>query len=350
MTGTKHLVVGPAEHGVVRFAEQVVGALNPGEPPVRTTWRQLREDPAAVLAPLGGGSLVHTQYTDRLFGPRCEESADLFKIVGQVLARKGCRLSVTLHDLPPGPGELTAGEEPLQTRRASAYRRVAGSCAGVIVSSEHERTRLSTVLTTAGPPVVVIPLPIDRVHSGPVQARPVRDVTVLGFLYPGKGHREVLQAMVKLPADISMTALGRPSEGHEDLVPELRRQAGAAGRTLRVTGFVPDHALTPALHAAGIPVAPYCQVSASGSIATWLGAGRRPLVPDIAYTREVEHRCPGALWRYDPRGEDGSLTSLPEALADAVAHPERTWLGATTVGPDSAHVMARYADALRGWS
>lgn len=350
MTGerTGHLVVGPVEHGVVRFAEQVVRGLKGDCPVVRTTWVELRADAASALAPFAGCRLVHIQYTDRLFGQRCEDSAELFTDVADLLRRNGSHSSVTLHDLPPTPAELPAGEWPLQARRAAAYRDVVGACTGVVVCSEHERARLATALGTAGPPTVVIPLPIDRIPTGPVPVGAVRDVAVLGFLYPGKGHREVLAAMASLPTGISLTALGRPSEGHEDLVPELQRLAGAAGRTLRVTGFLPDEALTPALHAAGIPIAPHTQVSASGSIATWLGAGRRPLVPDVAYTRELEQRCPGALWRYGTGG--GTLPTLADALADAVARPQLSWLGDVEVGPGSAQVMAAYAAALRGWS
>nr|MBA3524878.1 hypothetical protein [Geodermatophilaceae bacterium] len=140
---------------------------------------------------------------------------------------------------------------------------------------------------------------------------------------------------------LALTAIGRAADGHGDLVPDLRELAHAAGRAVTVTGFVPDAELPARLRAAGVPVAPHRTVSASGSISTWLGAGRRPLVPDIPYTREIERRCPGALWIYH---------DLASALADAMADPGRTWLGDTPVGPSTATVAAAYAKVLAGWA
>jgi glycosyltransferase involved in cell wall biosynthesis len=244
-------------------------------------------------------------------------------------------VSATLHDLPIVP-PAGAPVDPLALRRTAAYRRVALACAGVVVNSRHEQERLAAILGGACPPVTVIPLPVDPPADRRPDPRPVRNVAVLGFLYPGKGHDEVLRAVAALPPEIMMTALGRPSDGHEDLAGELQQLARSLHRTLEVTGFVPDAELPAALHAAGVPVAPHRTVSASGSIATWLGAGRRPLVPDVAYTRELEQRCPGALWLYPP-----DAAGLTGCLLAAVAHPEQTWLGEVAVGPSTA---------LAGWS
>lgn len=338
-----HLVVGPAKHGVVRFARDVITGLRgngAAGPVVETTAAELRRDLHGVLAPLSGAPLVHVQYTDRLFGARCEQSAELFLAVSTALKHRRSRLSATLHDLPGAP------TDDLARRRAAAYRRVASACVGLVVCSRHERARLVDFAGDLAdvPPVRIVPLPIDSDSDRRPDPRPVTDVVVLGFLYPGKGHDEVLEAMAGLPPGITMTALGRPSDGHADLVAELQQLAGALRRSLRVSGFVPDRDLRSALRAAGVPVAPHRTVSASGSIATWLSAGRRPLVPDMAYTRELVERCPDALWLY------GDGPGLVDALAAAVSHPERTWLGDVAVGPSTAQVASAYAAVLAGWS
>ncbi|MDQ3456902.1 MAG: hypothetical protein M3513_15900 [Actinomycetota bacterium] len=346
MSRTGHLLVGEAEHGVVRFGTDLVGALmhrHAVGPVVRTSWPELRADAAAVLAPLQGCPLVHTQYTDRLFGARCEDSAELVEWIAAALATRGSWLSVTLHDLPGTAAETPAADEALRRRRYVVYRRIAAACTGVVVCSRHERRRLEALADELRR-VEVIPLPVQPPGPPPEEIRPARDVTVLGFLYPGKGHDEVLRAMAGLPSSYGLTVLGRPSDGHDDLVGTLQTVAAAAGRCLHVTGFVPDAELPEALHRAGVPVAPHRQVSASGSIATWLGAGRRPLVPDVPYTRELTERYPGALWRY---GDEGSLST---ALREAVAEPERTWLGGDRVGPSPAEVAAAYDGVLTAWS
>ncbi|MEI4270290.1 glycosyltransferase [Klenkia sp. LSe6-5] len=288
--GVEHLLVGPPEHGVTRYA------------------RELAEAAGGT-----GPDLVQVHYTDRLFGPTAETSAAAFTELAAGLRRP---LVVTLHDVPPDDGSV------LQQRRARAYAAVVAAAAAVVVNSEHEATRLRA-FADAVPHVV--PLPVQVLPPGPVPP-PDGQVVVLGFLYPGKGHDEALRA---LPPGTGLTALGRPSDGHDDLVAEL-----AALGPLTVTGYVPDDALPARLRAASVPLAPHRHVSASGSIGSWLAAGRRPLVPDVAYTREVAARCPGALWLYD---------DLAPALAEAVADPTSTWLHpGTPVGPSMPGTVAAY--------
>lgn len=325
------LLVGPDEHGVVRFGRHLAAAL-PGRPTATVpSWSGDLSD----LAPLAGCTLVHAQVTDRLFGVRCEDAADALVGLAGRLHTQGIGLSVTLHDLPAGVGDL-------DRRRSNAYRRIVEVCRGVVVCSEHERDLLARVTGSAsdtlGPALAVVPLPIDPPALRRACPRPGGDAAVLGFLYPDKGHDEVLRA---LPPGLALTAIGRAADGHEDVVRELSDLARASGHRLTVTGFVPDGRLTPMLRAVGVPIAPHRRVSASGSIGTWLGAGRRPLVPDIAYTREIDGRCPGALAIY---------TDLAVAIADAVADPARTWLGDTAVGPSTTDVAAAYARTWAGWA
>ncbi|SCX45857.1 Glycosyltransferase involved in cell wall bisynthesis [Klenkia marina] len=286
-----HLVVGPPEHGVTRCAREL--ALAAGD----------------AAAP----DLLHVHYTDRLFGPTAETSAAAFTELARGLDRP---LVVTLHDVPPDDGSV------LQQRRARAYAAVVDAAVAVVVSSHHEAARLRAFADVAPH---VVPLPVQPLPPGPVPP-PDGQVVVLGFVYPGKGHAEALRA---LPAGVGLTALGRASDGHDDLLAEL-----AALGPLTVTGYVPDDELPSRLRAASVPLAPHRHVSASGSIGSWLAAGRRPLVPDVAYTREVASRCPGALWLYD---------DLAPALAAAVADPSLTWLApGTPTGPTMAETVAAH--------
>ncbi|GAA4323312.1 glycosyltransferase [Klenkia terrae] len=288
----EHLLVGPAEHGVVRYA------------------RELAE---ADGGPRGDADVVHVHYTDRLFGHTAETSAEAF--VARAVAM-GRPVVVTLHDVPPHDGSV------LQRRRAAAYAAVVGACAAVVVNSEHEAARLRAFADVVP---TVVPLPVQPLPPGPVPP-PDGQVVVLGFLYPGKGHEEALRA---LPPGTGLTALGKPSDGHEDLVASLAELG-----PLTVTGYVPDAELPAQLRAASVPLAPHRHVSASGSIGSWLAAGRRPLVPDVAYTREVAQRSPGTLWLYD---------ELAPALAAALADPARTWLDpGTPVGPSMPETVAAY--------
>ena len=66
-----------------------------------------------------------------------------------------------------------------------------------------------------------------------------------------------------------------------------------------LSGYVPDEDLPGLLRSAVLPVAPHEHLSASGSINTWIGAGRRPLVPRSGYALELLERAPGCVWLYD---------------------------------------------------
>ncbi|MFB9375603.1 hypothetical protein ACFFKU_18205 [Kineococcus gynurae] len=279
-------------------------------------------------ADLGSGP-VHVHVTDRLFGDGPEDAAD--RLVA--LARR-VPLLVTLHDLPqPSDGERNF------PRRRLAYSRVADAARHVVVSSRHERGLLTT-----SSPVTVVPLPVPTLRpdraTAPVDpgARPTA-VAVLGYLYPGKGHVPTLAAMSGLPADVGLVALGRTSPGHEDLAEALAARAAELGRRFTVTGYLEDDVLLGRLRSPVIPVAAHEHLSASGSIGTWVAAGRRPIVPPSPWAEEFEERNPGSLL----------LTSdLRGALAEAFADPARTFADPGRRGaPDLAETVLAVRDLLR---
>jgi glycosyltransferase involved in cell wall biosynthesis len=188
----------------------------------------------------------------------------------------------------------------------------------VVVASRHELRLLAACGSRGGEVVHVVPLPVPRLAPSPAVERGTepRAVAVLGFLYPGKGHEQVLDALDGLPSGVGLLALGRPSDGHEDLVEDLERRARDRGRTLEVTGYVPDEQLPGLLRSAVVPVAPHEHLSASGSINTWIGAGRRPLVPRSDYVLELLDRSPDCVRVYD---------ELPAALRQVWEEPGLSW-------------------------
>jgi glycosyltransferase involved in cell wall biosynthesis len=319
------LVVGPAGHGVTGTALAQEAALRTVAPgPVHLLHRPAVPDVAELRAALRaappGPVLVHV--TDRLFGRTPEDAADAVVALAQERP-----LVLTLHDLPQ------ASDGPCNApRRATAYRRMAQAAAAVVVSSTHEQRLLAACGTDV--PSVVVPLPVPDLHAAPAAEppAPLRGVAVLGYLYPGKGHEDVVAALDVLPAGIGLTAWGRPSDGHEDLVEALAEQARGLGRPCTVTGFVPDAELPGLLRSAVLPVAPHAHLSASGSINAWIGAGRRPLVPRSDYVAELDERSPGCVRGYD---------DLRTALAEAWEDPASTWLPpGSPAGPTGAATAA----------
>ncbi|MFW6773816.1 hypothetical protein ACOACO_06000 [Nocardioides sp. CPCC 205120] len=319
-----HLVLGDPGHGVVRCARDVahwVGA------PVVTD--------AAELPP---GARVHLHLTDRVVAPDPESAA---REVEALAAR--VRLTVTLHDVPQ-PTDGRAFE-----RRVDCYRRVVAAVAGWATNSEHER---AGVEQRCAPPTdgVVVPLPVAPLvdASGPPTAADVAraaeggEVGVFGFVYPGKGHAEVLEAVAALRRggrDVRAAFLGAPAPRHQDDLDALVRRAADLDVPLRVTGSVPDTGLAAALRGVAVAVVGHRNVSASASLSSWLAAGRRPLVRDGAYAREMADLRRGTVVTYTDSG-------LVVALGAALDDPGSTWLAPGTdlrPGPDDV------AAAYRAW-
>lgn len=337
MMGTVcHLVVGPETHGVVRYGLAVYDAAR-AEGFEHRLVRSYSAETMDVLDCV----LVHIHVTDRLFGSNPRQAlTDLRALIAAI----GRPVSVTLHDLPqPSDG-------PSMSDRVEFYRCVLDLVVGVVVSSEHEAELLREFVhpdVDSLVEVAVIPLIIAR----PVRPKRVpptvgRTVGVLGFLYPGKGHIETMRAMQTLPASVGFTALGMPSPGHEYLVDELHTEAAVSGRECLVTGFVDDGELRQRMWEVTVPVAHHRHLSASGSINTWISAGRRPLVPRTRYIEELNRRSPGVLTMYE--NVDGALDA---ALAVATENPAETWTEQSAVpSPSPAEVANAYDAILRGWS
>ena len=271
---------------------------------------------------------AHLHFTDRLWASSPEDAA---AVVERIAARTA--LTVTLHDVPQasdGPRNLP--------RRTDCYARVAAVARGVAVNSRHEAAHLADagIVPRA---LGVMPLPVTPAPVGPAPRSGVLDVAVLGFFYPGKGHTEVVDALAGTRA--RMTVLGGPSAGHEADLRAFTERAATRGVPVGVTGFVPEPELVGRCRAVTVPVVAHRHFSASGSLATWIAAGRRPLVVDGRYTREMAALRPGTVHLVAP-GE------LAAAIAAALADPASTWLAANAV--TRPHLDDTAAAYLRWWT
>jgi hypothetical protein len=214
---------------------------------------------------------------------------------------------VTLHDVPGADDDRAR-----DARRTAGYARVVQAADAVVVSAEHEAARLRHLTTPW-----VVPLPVPRLAApGPgaglgrpaVGRRP-------RLRLPGKGHDVALE--VAAEHGVRCVVAGGPSPGHEPLVDALRRRAEALGVDLHVTGGLTEADLHAAARAVTVPLAAYRTLGASGSLATWHAACRRPVVAASDYARELDRRWPGCV-----RITDDVLSAVGLALAD----PGSTWL------------------------
>ncbi len=299
---------GPSRHGVVRHARLVARLA----------------EPHGVTSADRAVDLTHVQFTDALFGPDVAAAAGAFEVWAAAAPRP---LVVTLHDVPG------ADPDPARdTRRARGYARVAAVADAVVVSSAHEAADL---VRTTGHAAEVIPLPVETLPPGGTRpawaGRPT--LAILGFVYPGKGHAEAIDAAARSGVRLLVVALGAVADGHAALHLDLRDRAADRGVDLLVTGSLSDADLAAAASAATVPVAPARRVSASGSLATWIGCGRRPVAARGPYTAELAARHPDGLRLYDTDGE------LDAAVAAALADPSET-TAEPADGPDTGAAHA----------
>ena len=211
----KHLIVGPAGHGVTEYALGLA----------RATEAEVIREETFGGSPLTGP--VHVTFTDHLFGDTAEG----------LLARIDGSLSVSLHDIPQ-PEE---GAERY-ARRARVYRKLVEKADVAVVNSNHE-----AAFFDAAPTVIRLPIPVI---DSPFNPEP-GSVGVLGFLYPGKGHEDLIEAL----PDHRLRFLGAVSHGHETWAENLDAE---------ITGWLSD-------------------------------AGRTVLVRDSDYAREIDAWLPGRV-------------------------------------------------------
>lgn len=302
-----HLVLGPSAHGVTKYGERVHRALTDNGYDAHDVLRVGDIADATTALRTADFDVLHVHVTDRLFGDSPREAAAQFDSIADAA---GVPVTTTLHDLPqPSDG-------PGMAERAECYRAVARRAAATVVSSDHEAALVREFVDERAT-VSVVPLLIEPVvRGGPEELE--NAVAVLGFLYPGKGHVETLRAMAGLDPSVAFVALGTPSPGHDDLIDELHSIAAESGRKCEITGYLDDDALDRRVRAIAVPVAHHRHMSASGSIGTWIAAGRRPAVPSTRYTEELQQRSPGVVRIHDDT-DDALAVAIRAGLDDCLS-------------------------------
>jgi hypothetical protein len=308
---------GPPGHGVIRHAAAVASAAR--------AHGVERVDRAP--------DLTHAQFTDALYGPDIVRAAAAFEMWAAAAPRP---LLVTVHDVPGSDADPVR-----DAARGRGYARVVAASDGVIVSSGHEAAKVRR-LTGRRAAVIGLPVvaPEARGSLPDWVGRPT--LGVLGFVYPGKGHDTVIDAAARHPLRPLVVAAGTVSPGHNDLLRALRLRAAAHGVDLLVTGPLDDADMAAAAAAVTVPIAPASSVSASGSLATWLGCGRRPLAARGEYAAELDALHPGVLDLYTGHVE------LNTAVARALARPAHTWISGSLRWPDAGAAHAALYARLVG--
>ena len=321
------VVTADPQHGVSTYARFLAGEVRRLAPHTRL------HDAGSAL---DESAWLHLHFTDRLWG------ADALSAAAAVEALAAThRVIVTLHDVPQASDGTRLGI------RAEGYRRVIEAAAGIVCNSWHEAALLRE-FTHPLIDAAVIPLPVHvPLAPAPRWRSPALDgsVAILGFVYPGKGHDRAIDAVARMASGQlrvpDVVALGRASSGHEADVEVLRQRASTQGIRFEVTGYLSDAELLRRSRLISVPLIAHDHVSASGSLASWISARRRPIVLRSRYMQEMAELRPGTLTLVDP-------DELADSVVEALRNPASTWLDDDAeVRPTTRDTVEQYLDYWR---
>lgn len=145
-----------------------------------------------------------------------------------------------------------------------------------------------------------------------------RVITILGFMVRRKGYRLTIEALRFLPADVVALFAGGPIAGREARADELRDYAEqlGVGERVTITGYVASERLEQALAATHVAICPFRDLSASGSLSTWISTGRPIVTSDLPQFREYDELEPGALRIFQPLSAEGLAGAVRAVLEE----------------------------------
>ncbi|MCS7477648.1 hypothetical protein ACFFQW_26605 [Umezawaea endophytica] len=292
---------GPVGHGVVRHARAIARLCAPH----------------GVLDTDQAPDLTHAHFTDALFGSTIEEAAQAYRRWAEGARRP---LVLTVHDVPD-----PRGHSRRDRARCAGYAAVVDASDAVVVSAEHEAHKIAE-LTGKTPYLIDLPLPLPPEPAPAASpAGASSSLVLLGYLYPGKGHEDAIDLAADVGRDRAggapaVIAAGTTSTGHHDLEDRLRRHAQRRRVPLVITGYLTDARFASMAATAGVPLVLNRDVSASGSLLSWLSCLRRPITWAGPYSTEIDHRHPGNLLLGNDKRE------LVEHISRALEDPGTTRL------------------------
>ena len=319
--------VGRPESGVRRYGQLIADEArrHPGITVIEAEAGRIDEDAAQltrVAAEVADAQVVVVQWNRRGWG---RHGRSLTRLMRFRRAYRGA-LIVTLHDIFERRGVRQRWLQP----EAWSLRYLARVADRVVVHSEVELDRLGGFIPQER--IVVVPHFVERrrLPLGPAEARERlgladrRIVTLLGFVYGRKGHRYAVEAVPRLPSDVVMVYAGGPVAGRShvhDLALSKAQQLGLGDR-FRITGYLSDEDLETWIAATHLAILPFTDLSASGSLSSWIASGKPMLVSDLPGFREYDRRVPGALRFFGPPQPEPLAAAISKALEGPLPDPD----------------------------
>ena len=321
------LHLGRPESGVRRYGQLIADEAGTREGLTVTEVEAGRVDQSSeqltqVAADLSACDVVLMQWNKRGWG----KHGSLPRLMRFRRAYTGA-LVVTLHDVFDRQGLRQRYLQP----DGWSLRQLGRTADRIVVHSQIEVERLRGIVPIEK--LRVIPHFVES-RELPLSAEEAREalgigdrklVTLLGFVYGRKGHRYAVEAVPFMPDDAMMVYAGGPIEGRTFVYDLARQKADelGLGDRFRITGYLSDEELETWIAATHLAILPFTDLSASGSMSSWISSGKPMLVSDLPGTREYARRAPGALNFFGPAGEPWPLGSaINELLSKPLPDPD----------------------------
>jgi glycosyltransferase involved in cell wall biosynthesis len=321
------LHLGRPESGVRRYGQFIADAA--AEYPGLTIQEveagrvdQQSDQLAQVATSLADSQVVIMQWNRRGWG---KHGRSLPRLMRFRRSYKGA-LVVSLHDV--------FGREGLRQRHLQpdvwSLRWLGRTADRIVVHSQIEVERLRGIIPVDR--IRVIPHFVERREPAlaPDEARAKlgltgrRVVTLLGFVYGRKGHRYAVEAVPYLPDDVIMVYAGGPVEGRSfvyDLALEKAEELDLGDR-FRITGYLSEEELETWISATNLAILPFTDVSASGSLSSWISVGKPMLASDLPGFREYARRVPGAVNFFGPSEPWPLGAAINELMSKPLQDPD----------------------------
>ena len=283
---------------------------------------------AAAVARLRSADVVHIQYNSHpnasVWGPGWRQLSNLRRFVRAVERP----VVVTVHDLYPVLRLQRLLRHPLRSfvglggaiPQITTLNWLQRHAARLLVCSEEERERLGA----GSGRVTVIPHFVESrsITASRATAKAAlgwtgrRVISVLGFIHRRKGHQLVVDALAKLPGDVIAVFAGGATPSDPGSIDRLRTRALARGvdERLFVTGYLAEPDLQMHLAATDLAVCPFVQLSASGSLSTWISASRSIVASHLPQIAEYNALEPGAIRTFEPYTAGALAAAISAAL------------------------------------
>jgi glycosyltransferase involved in cell wall biosynthesis len=148
-------------------------------------------------------------------------------------------------------------------------------------------------------------------------------VTVLGFIHARKGHDLALSMLPMLPENALLVFAGRATDDDSPFYQGIleRIEATEMRNRVIVTGYMEDERLDLYLSATDVAICPFREVSASGSLSTWLAAAKPIVASDLPLFRVYNSEFGNAI-RLAPMGDPADFARLVKLASDGAADNE----------------------------